>query len=565
MIALLGRHGPDDLVAMGEGGPRTARALLADAGTLAAALPPAAAGAHALLVFEHDRYAFAAALLAAWSAGYAVALPSNHRVQTLTSLMQHPEVACVLHDTDSGRALQVPERLAGAAGPPLAAPTTPAGLAATVFTSGTTGDSEAWRKTAAQLLDEVEVLARTFAIQAGSRVAVTVPPHHLYGLLFGVLLPLCTGGAFLRETPLLPEAVASRVEAERADVLVSVPVHLRAAQTVAGGRLASLRRVFSSTAPLDESTAAAFARVHARPITEIFGSTETGGIAWREREHGEAWHALDGVTVDVGDDGHLRVDAPWLPAGSERPWVTADLATPDAHGSFVLRGRADGVVKVGGLRVSLPGMQQWLLAQPGVEDAAVVSVPAPGRGLRILAAVVAPSRDEPSLRAALLERFTPATVPRRLLLVESLPREPTGKLPRHALMALFGLRPDGSIPAAALVLEEPRRRHEAEVEVVEARVQVPRDYIYFEGHFDGYPVMAAVVQLHELLLPLVEQVRPGLGQPRELLRLKFLGRISPGDALRVTLRFAGERDCDFEIANDRERCSAGRLRFGAAP
>lgn len=573
MSPLLGRHLPDDLVALGERGPRTARELLADAGTLAAALPPAAPGAHALLVFERDRYAFAAALLAAWARGYAVALPPNHRVQTLTALMQRAEVAKVLHDTDAGGDLQVHRRLAGPAAAPLLEPTVPAGLAATVFTSGTTGSSEAWTKTGAQLLDEVEVLVRTFAIARGSRAAVTVPPHHLYGLLFGVLMPLCAGAAFVRETPLLPEAVASQVEAVAADVLVSVPVHLRAVQAVASGRLASLRRVFSSTAPLDEDTARAFARAHARPITEIFGSTETGGIAWRERDRDEAWQPLLGVTVSIDDEGYLRVDSPWLPSDCERPWVTADLADRGPSGSFVLRGRADGVVKVGGLRVSLPQLQQWLLAQPGVEDAEVISVPAPGRGLRILAAVVAKSRDEASLRAAMLESFAPAAVPRRLLLVDGLPREPTGKLPRHALLSLFGLRADGSPPSTALELDAPHPEPDEGAAAFTAHVRVPADYVHFEGHFEGYPVMAAVVQLHELLLPLVEQARPGLGPLQELLRLKFLGQIVPGDELRVTLRFPLDAhaearaaiDCDFEISNRRGRCSAGRLRFGAAP
>ncbi len=569
MIALLGRHGPEDLVAVGARGPRSARDLLADAGTLAATLPPLPdrrAGhvdAHALLVFEHDRYAFAAALLAAWSVGYAVALPPDHRVQTLTSMMQQPEIACVLHDTNSGREIQVHQRLAGPAASALAGTTAPAGIAATVFSSGTTGNPLAWRKTAAQLLGEVEVLVRTFAVTPGTRTVATVPPYHVYGLLFGVLLPLASGGAFGRETPMLPEEIAARVEAERADILVTVPFHLRRAKTLTSGRLATLHRVFSSTAALDDDTARSFARVHDRCITEVLGSSETGGIAWREAD--EPWHPLDGVTATINSDGRLQVDAPWLALDAERPWITGDLAMPSPQGSFVLGGRADRVAEVDGLAVSLPQLQQWLLAAPGVEDAEVISVPAPGGGVRILAVAVAPSRDEPSLRAAMLEAFAPPAVPRRLLLVDELPRDPLGRLPAAAVMPLFGLRADGSTPSTMLAIDEPHRRHEGDVEIAEITVGVPHDYLYFEGHFEGYPVMAAVVQLHELVLPLVERLWPGLGQPRELLRLKFLGRIAPGDALRVTLRFGLDANtCDFEIANDRERCSAGRLRFGPA-
>lgn len=553
------------MVAFGEGGPRVASDLRRDVAIVAAAIeaahPERDEGAHALLVFDNDRYAFTVALLGAWSAGLAVALPPNGRAQTIASLLGRPEVICLLHDTRAGGHLQVPRLLEGPtrAEPTPALPLPP--VAATVFTSGTTKDSEAWPKTADQLLGETGVLARTFQIEPGGRSVVTVPPAHLYGLLFGVLLPLSTGGAFLRETPLLPEAVASRVEAAGADTLVSVPVHLRTAQTIEPARLASLRRVFSSTAPLDEATARSFAQTHGVPITEIFGSTETGGIAWRRRDQGDRWCPLAGVSVSVDDRGHLQIDSPFLPPDAVRPWTTADLAEAGPEGSFIHRGRADGVVKIGGRRVSLPQLQRWLLAQPGVLDAELTSVPAPGRGARLLAAVVAPGRDEQLLRQDMLESFPPSIVPRRLLLVDHLPREPSGKLPRRLLLALFGLRPDGNPPSARLGLGDPVVDPE-DPRVFTASVAIPTDYVYFDGHFDAYPILAGVVQLHEVIVPLVEQLRPHWGPLRELLRLKFSGRIVPGDEVSVTLRFAEERsDCDFEITRGDTRCSGGRLRF----
>ncbi|MCA9707282.1 MAG: acyl-CoA synthetase [Myxococcales bacterium] len=569
MNDLLRHHGDDDRVAFGEGGPRTAADLRRDVATVAAALrttlPDPPPGPPPLMVFEHERYAFAVGPLAAWAAGLAVALPPNGRAQTIAALLERPEIGTLLHDTRAGGHLCVPALLTGPAhapGPPLAPPRP---IAATVFTSGTTGDSEAWPKTPEQLLGEVAVLAQTFAIPPGSRSVVTVPPSHLYGLLFGVLLPLHTGGAFLRETPLLPEAVAARVWATGADTLVSVPVHLRTAQAIDAAHLASLRRVFSSTAPLDEGTARAFATTHQVPITEIFGSTETGGIAWRRREQGDPWHPLAGVSITIDDHDHLRVDSPFLPPDADRPWTTADLAEPGPGGSFVHRGRADGVVKVGGRRVSLPQLQRWLLSQPGVLDAEVAAVPAPGRGMRLLAAVVAPGQREDALRQAMVEHFPPSTVPRRLLLVDQLPREPSGKLPRRLLLALFGLRPDGTPPSTRLVVSAPAVDPD-DPGTFTAAVTVPADYVYFDGHFDTYPILAGVVQLHEVLLPLVGQARPAWGPLRELLRVKFLGRIVPGDQLQVTLRLVDERStCDFEISRGDQRLSGGQLRFAPPP
>jgi acyl-coenzyme A synthetase/AMP-(fatty) acid ligase len=561
MFPLLTHHDPADLVAFGAGGERTAQQLREDVARVAAALPAAREGEHTLMVFDSDRYAFAVALLAAWARGYAVALPPNGRPKTITELLDRPDIDRVLHDTMAGGDhIHVPRTLDGPVQPPVEL-TIPS-LPATMFTSGTTGDSTPWPKTYGQLLGEVEGLARTFAPGKGSRFVVTVPPAHLYGLLFGVLLPLWVGGAFGRETPLLPEAVGERVATENADVLVSVPIHLRAIQAVEPGRFASLRRVFSSTAPLDEIIARDFSSAHTIGITEIFGSTETGGVAWRRRNEGESWTPFEGVDTSIDEDGRLCVDSPLLPPDAPRPWRTADLAEPAPDGGFVHRGRADGVVKVGGRRVSLPHMQQWLLGQPDIDDAAVTSVPWPGRGVRILAALVASDLDEGTLRGRMLEAFAGSSLPRRFAFVPELPREASGKLRREALLALFGLRADGTAPSTQLEVSDPEEHADDAATTWTVGVHVPDDYLYFEGHFETYPILPGVVQLHELVLPLVAQARPKLGELQQLLKLKFLGRIKPGDDLAVTLRFpTGKTDCEFEIMAGSKRCSAGTLRF----
>jgi 3-hydroxymyristoyl/3-hydroxydecanoyl-(acyl carrier protein) dehydratase len=561
MLSLLTEHDPETPVAFGRGGTRTRGALGDDVGRVAAQLPVATAGAHTLMVFEHDRYAFAVGLLAAWARGFAVALPPNGRPRTISGLLERPEIDIVVHDTAAGGHVHVPRALQSSetAAVELSVPE----LAATVFTSGTSGDSVPWPKTREQLLREVAVLARTFEPALGSKFVITVPPAHLYGLLFGVLLPWCTGSAFGRDTPLHPEAVADRVASEGAEVLVSVPVHLRAIGAVKPGQLGSLQRVFSSTAPLDETVARSFAKAHGVGITEVFGSTETGGIAWRRRNESPAWTPLLGVETSIDERGHLCVDSPFLPPDSQRPWPTADLAEPAPNGAFVHKGRADGVVKVGGRRVSLPHMQQWLARQPRIEDAAVTSVPTPGRGVRILAAVVAPKLTESDLRERMLEAFPNSSLPRRILFLSALPRESSGKLQRRTLLARFGLRADGSTPSTELEIRETRSH--PETKTVVAHVHVPEDYLYFEGHFDTYPILPGVVQLHELVLPVARKARPELGPVRQMMRLKFLERIKPGDDLVLTLRFGEDgSDCDFEIAVDGRRCSGGRLRFAEA-
>jgi len=92
------------------------------------------------------------------------------------------------------------------------------------------------------------------------------------------------------------------------------------------------------------------------------------------------------------------------------------------------------------------------------------------------------------------------------------------------------------------------------------RTRLPEAYAYFDGHFPAYPVLAAAVQLHELVLPCVRRSRADLGALRSLKGLKFLERIGHGAGLEVLLDWAeGAPEIDFEILADGVRASAGTL------
>ncbi|MHC5209625.1 MAG: hypothetical protein ACYTG2_02780 [Planctomycetota bacterium] len=92
------------------------------------------------------------------------------------------------------------------------------------------------------------------------------------------------------------------------------------------------------------------------------------------------------------------------------------------------------------------------------------------------------------------------------------------------------------------------------------RVTVPADYVFFDGHFEGYPVLAGAVQLHEFVLPCLRRVLTERFVLTGLSGLKFPRRIRPGDRVEVRLAFEeGASDVDFDLAVDGERCTHGRL------
>ncbi len=139
------------------------------------------------------------------------------------------------------------------------------------------------------------------------------------------------------------------------------------------------------------------------------------------------------VRIELRDDGFWAFGGHVVSAG-----LLADrLRLRDEH-SFELVGRVSDLVNVGGKRASLAGLTHVLLAIDGVRDGvfAVNESGGNGREPRLLALVVAPGRSKQQVFAALRARIDPVFLPRPLVLVDQLPRNAQGKLPRAEVLAL---------------------------------------------------------------------------------------------------------------------------------
>jgi len=323
-------------------------------------------------------------------------------------------------------------------------------------TGGTTGQPQGWPKTARNLLDEVAAHVRGLRVEADDHILATVPPHHIYGLLFSVLLPLGSGATVERTSPFFPQEIVELVARTQATVLVSTPAHLRALSTITW-TAHRLRLVLSSGAPLATVDAAAFhGRTGLWPL-EIYGSTETGGIAVRRQDVADCpWSPMP--AVDCRCEGEvLTVRSPYV-SGSHRSdfFHTADLAEIRADGRFDLLGRSDGIVKVGAQRVSLPGIEKALIGLATVVDAVVLALPSPsGRGQEIVALVASP-RSADEIGRELRERLPSPAWPRRLRCVPAIPTTPSGKRDRPAILRLIELDA-GEAPSAEGAVERTSR------------------------------------------------------------------------------------------------------------
>ena len=174
------------------------------------------------------------------------------------------------------------------------------------------------------------------------------------------------------------------------------------------------------------------------------------------------------------------------------------------------------------------------------------------RGLELVA-VVAATR---ALRAARLRRALPRTssrgAPRRFRVLSALPATPTGKLMRADLVAL------------SMILERSRRARPVPAqrgEHGETLFEVPADSPFFEGHFDGAPVLPGVVQLWHVALREARRQHPDLGPLARVTRVKFKRTIAPGETLAVRLDRKGPHVVHFTLDSAARATASGILHF----
>ncbi|NWB97303.1 AMP-binding protein [Pseudomonas gingeri] len=507
-----------------------------------------ARGVKQIAVHLDDAGELAIALLAAWRAGVRVLLPAD--LQEQTRQRWAPDVDLWLTDRSAIEYLS-------------ADPMSPAALDLddchlSLCTSGSSGEPKRIEKTLRQLANEVLALEQLWGADLGQACIIgSVATQHIYGLLFRVLWPLCAGRTFVRKQLAFPEDLqrASREHAQFAWV-ASPALLKRMGDNLDWPALSQVRRVFSSGGALPPDAASSLQQRLRQWPTEILGSSETGGIAWRQGD--PLWRPFADVRLSQDQDGALQVASPYLPHGYIEQ--TADAVRFEADGRFELLGRLDRIVKLEEKRISLPMLEQALMAHDWVAEARLGVVQENRAYLGALLVLTAQGlhslRNQgrraltEALRTHLLKHCEALALPRRWRLLRQLPLNPQGKLPQAEVQALLRApRPKGP---------EVLAQQEMDGEWL-LQLAVPPDLAYFSGHFPTTPVLPGVVQVDWAL----DLGRERLELPEKFAGmevLKFQQLVRPGDRLELSLRFDRERSkLHFAFRNATAACSSGRI------
>jgi malonyl-CoA/methylmalonyl-CoA synthetase len=337
-------------------------------------------------------------------------------------------------------------------------------LAAILYTSGTTGRSKGAMLSHGNLLSNARVLKDCWGWRAGDVLIHALPIFHVHGLFVASHGALLNGSKMIWLDRFEPKTVIAHLP--QATVFMGVPtlyVRLLGEPSLSREACRHMRLFISGSAPLLMETFTLFQERTGHTILERYGMSETAMLTSNpyegERRGGTVGFALPGVGVRVVDDagaacateqiGHLQVRGPnvfggyWqMPEKTAEEFTadgwfkTGDVGRIDAAGYVTIVGRSKDLIISGGFNVYPAEIEGTLNDLPGVAESAVVGVPHPDFGEAVVAVLVARPGHAPdgeALVATLKTKIANFKVPKRVFVVDELPRNAMGKVQKNLL------------------------------------------------------------------------------------------------------------------------------------
>ncbi len=331
-------------------------------------------------------------------------------------------------------------------------------LAGLLYTSGTTGRSKGAMITHGNLYSNASTLNTLWAFTKHDVLIHALPIFHVHGLFVALNTAFLSPCEIVWFEKFDAEAIIAALP--RATAMMGVPTfytRLLSIPRFTAGTCRSMRLFISGSAPLLAETHEAFHARTGHVILERYGMTETGMITSNpyegSRVPGTVGFALPDVAVRVaaavpGEPGVIEVKGPnvfkgyWcMPEKTReefRPdgyFITGDVGSIDREGRVTISGRAKDLIISGGFNVYPKEIETEIDVMPGVIESAVFGVPHPDFGEAVVAVVTAaaPLPPEQEIIAALAVRFAKFKVPKRVLVVDELPRNAMGKVQKANL------------------------------------------------------------------------------------------------------------------------------------
>ena len=315
-----------------------------------------------------------------------------------------------------------------------------------MFTSGSTGKPKAVPQRMTEFeLDNAFIISKWAKEFTSRKLVTTVSQHHIYGFLFGSSLPFTLGVPFRRTRITFPEEFEKLYDTEY--MIIATPAFLK--RTVEIEEKLPLKNpfIFTSGGACSAELASSTEKVFGFCPLEVYGSTETSGIAYRQQNKDDLkFTPFDNAKIWLGDDDCLRIVSPYIkdPQG----FATADLAEIFDDGRFILKGRSDSIVKIEEKRISMTEVENRIMQTGLVSDVKVVALQNDVRQY-LAAAVVLNDKGKKQFENTekylvnryfhdfLMQYFENVVLPKKWRFLDALPVDAQGKKHKLEIEALF--------------------------------------------------------------------------------------------------------------------------------
>lgn len=313
-----------------------------------------------------------------------------------------------------------------------------------MYTSGSTGKPKAVLQRMTEFeQDNAFVISKWGQEFLKRKLVTTVSQHHIYGFLFGISLPFTLGIPFRRKRIEYPEEFSTL--SDNPYMIIATPAFLKRTVEIEEKLPTKDCFIFTSGGLLTVDVAKKTDSVFGFWPVEVYGSTETSGIAYRQSKNGLEWTAFDNAKLWKGEDGCLRIISPYIkdPNG----FATADLVDMLDDGRFLLKGRSDSIVKIEEKRISMTEVENRILETGLVSDVKVVAMEDRRQYLACVIQLNEQGREKFEGKRKLdmnrffhdflMNYFENVVIPKKWRFVEKIPCDVQGKKHKEEIKALF--------------------------------------------------------------------------------------------------------------------------------
>ena len=545
------------------------------------------------VLYHNDGFQFICAMFALLATGRTALLPPNRNRAVIESLLE-PGVGFIGSHSDLAEHIdievtndekveddEIEVRVAGTGS-----------WGQLIFcTSGSSGRPKMIVKSTDQLYREVEAFNRKWPPTPNTLFIPLVPHLHLYGLTFAFLFPLFTQARIYlpRHQGLLGVVesitMTDKDSIDRLVIVTSPSIGRQAKQirvlaepgsATGDDKPVPVSGVFCAGGKLTRANAGQIIELFDCPVTEIFGSTETGAVAAREHSkqrlnHKNPWRlfANTHATAIQNNDaeresnptGELAVWGGHTGGSKKDPVMTGDEVNFVGPNEFELFGRSNQICKIEGKRVSLQYLMEMLDACELVRESAILPFEKNHKEV-LLCGVVLSSRGKSNyqqfgkfsvdqlIREHLLRFLPPVLVPREIRYLDKTPRNELGKVSHQTLIELLV----DQTPVCFPLIEDIK----IDRDQAEFLLTIPMNLHFLRGHFESRPIVPGIVLLHWVHTFIHEHWKLPT-DPAIVTRLRFSKPTAPGDNISLVLKRLGNSVEFLYLNEEKIKFSSGKI------